>query len=249
MSDATLKLPDDTANLGVAIDLESLTVGANIVKRERLQLAGASALEIARVKATAPATGDMGLVVRPVGMSDSAGVDMTDTTNNALRVYTVKELDNVAHGAADVGGPNKIGGKAVTSVSGQTPVDNNDRTDHYAGVDGVPIVRLDCNLEDIVTGTLTNTDGTSNAVIAAQGAGIKTYLRSIDIFNTSGAGVVVELKDGSTVKKTYYVPTVGGLIRRFDPPLPGTANTAWNIDPAGATSTLYANGEGFKSRV
>jgi hypothetical protein len=163
----------------------------------------------------------------------------------------VRPLGNavVAHDQADAGNPIKIGLVAETSISGRTLVADGDRTDLFAGVDGVIIMRQHCNLEDNLTGTLTNTDGASTAVLAAQGAGIKSYLTMLDLYNSSSSGVVVELKDGATAKKTFYVPATGGLIRKFEPPLAGTANTAWNIDAAGATTTLYANVEGFKSKI
>ncbi len=46
------------------IDTEQLTVGANTVQRARGQISGASALEIAVVKAAAPAAAAYGLAVR-----------------------------------------------------------------------------------------------------------------------------------------------------------------------------------------
>lgn len=249
MSDTILKLPSDTLNTGKNVDLEALVVGANAVVRERIQIAGAGALEILRIKGTIPLAADMGIVTRPIGGTDSGGADMTDPVVHAMQVSIVKEIDNILHDSPDGGGPNKIGARAIASVSAQAAVSANDRSDVFSGVDGVLLMRPDCNLEDILTGTLSNTDGSSVQLIAAQAAGIKAYLRTLDLYNSSGAGVVVDLKDGATIKKTFYVPATGGLIRRFDPPLPGTAATAWNVDAQVATTTLYANGEGFKSKL
>lgn len=50
-------------------DTESLTVGANTVHRERHQVAGASALEVASVPAIAPTSAAYGLAVRTVPIS------------------------------------------------------------------------------------------------------------------------------------------------------------------------------------
>jgi hypothetical protein len=158
-------------------------------------------------------------------------------------------VGNTAHDAADGGNPIKIGAKAETSISGVTLVADGDRTDLHAGVDGVLITRPHCNLEDNLTGTVSNTDGNRTAIIAAQASGIKTYLTALDLYNSSAAAVVVDLEDGTTVKKSFLVPATSGLIRYFNPPLAGTAATAWNINAASATTTIYANAEGFKSKV
>lgn len=66
MSDQILILALDTANLGKKLDLEELIVGINTVQRERHQVAGASALEIAAVKNADPARTLYGLVTRPI---------------------------------------------------------------------------------------------------------------------------------------------------------------------------------------
>lgn len=49
------------------LDTESLTVGGNTVQRERVQIAGASALEIASVIATTPVGTEYGVAVRQTG--------------------------------------------------------------------------------------------------------------------------------------------------------------------------------------
>jgi len=101
-------------------------------------------------------------------------------------------------------------------------------------------------LTSLVSGVLTNTDGASTIVIAAQGAGVITYLTDFTITNSSAADVMVEIKDGATAKWRVLVPKVGGITHGFSAPLVGTANTAWNVDAAAATTTLYASFSGFK---
>ncbi len=63
MADSYIQVQPDST--GKKLDTELLTVGANAVHRERMQVAGASALEIASVVATAPTT-EYGLVVRNI---------------------------------------------------------------------------------------------------------------------------------------------------------------------------------------
>ncbi len=82
MADAVIQVAPDST--GKMVDNTSLTVGANTVYRQRVQLAGQAATELADVRNTQPATTDYGLVVRnvnspPVGqalMSTSLPVTM-----------------------------------------------------------------------------------------------------------------------------------------------------------------------------
>lgn len=154
-----------------------------------------------------------------------------------------------AHDAVDTGASFKIGLKATSSLSALTPVATADRTDGFAGTDGVQIVRPHCNLEDIVTGNATNTDGTSTACIAAQAAGIKTYIVSIVLCNTSAVAITVDIKDGATTKLSLPLPAGGGCVYTPSIPIPGTAATAWNFDGSAAATTVTCSMVGFKSKV
>lgn len=55
------------------VDTEALTVGAQTVQRERVQVAGAVAAEVAKVANAAPGASDYGLVVREAGTVQVAG--------------------------------------------------------------------------------------------------------------------------------------------------------------------------------
>lgn len=158
----------------------------------------------------------------------------------------------VAHDAVDSGNGHKQAAKATTALSGLTLVSSADRTDLFAGVDGVQIVRPHCNLEDIVSGILANTDGASTAVIAAQGAGIKVYITDVIIANTSATAVTVDLRDGAagSVKATFPVPAnTSGTVKSLGVPLPFSANTAVCMDGSAAASTVTCTLIGFKSKV
>jgi hypothetical protein len=174
-----------------------------------------------------------------------------DSTGVLATVSTVTTLtgSGIAHDSADSGNPHKLGAKAETALSGITLVADGDRTDLYAGVDGVLITRPHCNLEDISTGNASNTDGTSTQVIAAAGAGVKTYLLAFTVTNTSATDTYCEIKDGTTAKMTVSVPATGGVTVNLPIPIPGTANTAWNFDMGAAVTTAYCSMVGFKSKV
>lgn len=165
-------------------------------------------------------------------------------------VGTIYALIPVAHDAADSNRPLKIGGRAVAALSAQTAVSANDRTDGLFDLDGAQLAGRKCTLGDIVTGTASNTDGTSTEVIAAAAAGIKQYLTDVSIDNQSSTDIYVEMKSGTTVKWHLGVPAKSSNSKHFDPALPpNAAAEAWNFDPSAAATTVYCSALGFKSKV
>lgn len=182
--------------------------------------------------------------------TQTASLSVLDDWDNAASDGASVSGD-VAHDSADAGEPVKVGAKAETSLSGVTLVADGDRTDLYAGVDGVQIVRPHTNLEDLVSGVDTDTDASSTAVIAAQGAGIKVYVTDVTIANSSATNVTVDLRDGTagSVKWTFPVPANGGVTMSFTNPLGFSANTAVAVDPSAAASTITTSVLGFKSKI
>lgn len=78
MSDQSIGLPADGA--GKKLDTEQLLVAAVTVQRERMQITGAAAAEIARILNTDPAATDYALVTRdapPVSAQTSTGSVLT----------------------------------------------------------------------------------------------------------------------------------------------------------------------------
>jgi hypothetical protein len=159
----------------------------------------------------------------------------------------------VAHDDPDTGNASKIGAKATTSLAGLTLVANADRTNLFAGVDGVLILRPHCNLEDILAPVpVAITDGTSTSVMASAGAGVKNYVTTCIIANTSATAVTVDLRDGAAgaVKATFPVPAnTSGVVCNFPVPLGFSAATAVCADPSAAASTITVTLIGFKSKV
>lgn len=183
-----------------------------------------------------------------VVVNTSAGAEVATFP---VSIATNTPVGNVAHDAADSGAPLKTGAKAVATLTTATLVSAADRTDNISDLDGTVLVRPQNPLADIVVGNSSNTDGTSTSLIAAQGSGIKTYLTSVTITNTSNTSTYVEIKDGTTVCWRFPVPANGGVTHSWpeNTPLPGTGNTAWNFDPAAATTTIYCSAVGFKSKI
>ena len=74
MADQIIKLPDDTGNTGKKIDQSELTVGANTVERQRINITDpTTAAALAAVANAAPGASAYGLVTRTI---------LTDGTNN-----------------------------------------------------------------------------------------------------------------------------------------------------------------------
>ena len=209
----------------------------------------------AKVMTTAPGSSDPALVVAlsPNGLNANGQTTMANSAPVVLASdqSVIPINGSIAHDAVDSGNPVKQGFKATTALSGLTLVADADRTNGFAGVDGVQIVRPHCNLEDIVSGNATNTDGTSTQCIAAQSAGIKTYLASIVLSNTGSNAITVDIKDGTTVKTSMPLPAGSGCIYNPPIPIPGTAATAWNFDASAAITggTLTCSMLGFKSKI
>lgn len=157
----------------------------------------------------------------------------------------------IADGDADSGNSSKVGGIAKASLAAVTLDTAGDRVPFVAGTDRVLIVRPYV-LEDIVSGVAAITDGSSTSVIASSGAGVKTYITSCFIANTSATAVTVDLRDGAagTVKATLPVPAnTSGVVINLPVPLAGSAATAWCADPSAAASTITVTLVGFKSKV
>lgn len=225
---------------------------------------GTGATNLGKAEDGAHTSGDVGVMVlgvqnaSPTNLAGSAG-DYEPFQISDGRVWTstvvtgsVTTAGAAAHDSAISGNPTRVAGRAETALSGITLVADGDTTDLYAGVDGVQIVRTHTNLEDIVTATpVAITDGSSTSVISAQGSGIKTYLTSVTIANSSATFVTVDLRDGTagSVKWTFPVPATGGVTHKFDPPLPFSANTAVAADPSASASTITVSAMGFKSKV
>lgn len=192
-----------------------------------------------------------GVTIGAVEIAAAQTLATVTTVSTVTTCSTVTTLTGggVAHDSADSGNPVKVGAKAKATLSTNTLVSADDRTDATSDLDGAIIVNRGACKGDYVSANASNTDGTSTQCIAAQSSGIKTYLTDITLTNTSSTNTYCEIKDGSTVKWTFPVPANGGVTHRFETPLAGTAATAWNFDPGTAVTTMYCSMSGFKSKV
>jgi hypothetical protein len=251
-NDSTGVLSIDDNGGSLTVDSSTLTTIAGAVSGTEMQVDVVASLP-AGTNAIGKLASNTGVTI---GAVEIAAAQTLATLTTCSTVTTVSTLtgSGIAHDAADSGNPHKIGAKAETALSGIPLVADGDRTDLHAGVDGVLIVRPHCNLEDAVQERTTNTDGASTAFasgLAAPGAGVRIWLTSVTISNSSSSFCTVDIRDGSagSVLWTFPCPATGGVTHTFNPPLKFTANTAVAFDASAATTTLTISANGFKSKV
>ena len=157
----------------------------------------------------------------------------------------VTATGNVAHDAADSGSPVKIGAKAANAEP--TAVANADRVDIIADLQGRIITTPYAPKEKWVDGMATVTGVTETSVIAAGGAGVKTYVTTITVSNNSAVDTTIDINDGTTnTVMILPVPAAGGVVLSLPIPLVGTANTAWMFQENEAANSVTVSMVGYQ---
>lgn len=163
----------------------------------------------------------------------------------------------LAHDAADSGNPVKIGNKAKSSLLAITLVSANDRTDAYADIDGIPIVKALAPGADFLTERVSNTDGNSTAFSTfGATANLFNYVTSYSIFRTDAgtSPIYVDFRSGtagSIIWSVVIPPNGGANLAGGAFPLFKTlaTNTALAYDVSAATTTVYISITGYQSKV
>jgi hypothetical protein len=200
-----------------------------------------------------PATGT-GTADPTVATDDISGVHyqkvkLFDGTADSTTI-----LGTTAHDAADAGNAIKIGAKAVDQLDGVTLVATGDKTDLYADLDGVQVVKPHTTNADILNERVSNTNGTSTDLTTfGATASARNHITSIIIYNDSTTNGFVDIRDGAAgaVLMTLPAPGKGGSIwnAAICPLRQPTANTALAFDVSAALSTVYLTFIGFKSKA
>jgi len=167
--------------------------------------------------------------------------DVNQATASNLNAQIV---GNIAHDGVDSGNPVKVGGVAKTSD--QTAVADADRVNIVCDKVGKQVVMPYTLPENILSGTASATDDANTSIIAAQGAGVRVYVTSIIIANSSDNNDIVNIKDGATTKLVFPVPAYGGAVHNLSVPLMLTANTALQFAAGTGADTIYVSAVGYK---
>lgn len=194
---------------------------------------------------------DTSTIITNTGATTTALQIMDDWDNAASDGASVS--GDVAHDTADAGEPVKVGFKAESSPKGLTLVADGDRTDGFADVDGIQMVKLNTSNADIISERVSNTNGSATAFSNFGAvASTKNYITSITVYNSSSTAGYVDFTDGSggTVKWTMPLPaTSGSVISSAMPLFSTTANTALYYDVSAALTTVYISVSGYQSKA
>lgn len=237
-----------TSAAPVQVTLANTGANSTAVKVDGSAVTQPVSLTSTTITGTAAVT-QSGTWTNTVTQATAASLNATVVGTGTFATQSVSAGD-VAHDGVDSGNPVKQGFKATTSIAGLTLVSDGDRTNGFAGVDGVQIVRPYCNLEDIVTSFTSCTSGANTSVISAQGSGIKFYLIGVVLFNngTSNGSCIITDGSGGTTKLKIPFPASTGTVFSPEVPIPFSANTAVFADPSGS-DTIDVTIIGFKSKV
>jgi hypothetical protein len=101
---------------------------------------------------------------------------------------------------------------------------------------------------DAVSGQTTAMTGTTDtSLIAAQGAGVRTYIDALTITNNHATVATdVAIKDGTTEKWRARVAAGVSHTVTFRTPLRGSANAAWQAANVTTGSSVIVSASGFK---
>ncbi len=178
----------------------------------------------------------------------------TVTTVGTVTTLTTLTGGGIAHDSPDSGNPLKIGAKAESALSTATMVADGDRTDMYADVDGVQIVKYGAPYGDLISERVSNTDGATTALSTfGATASARNMITAITAHNAHATtNGFVDIRDGTAgaVLWTIPLPATGGAVLQFNPPLrQPTVNNALAFDVSAAITTVYLSFNGFKSKV
>ncbi len=163
-----------------------------------------------------------------------------DEGANALEV-----VGDVAHDAAVAGNPVLLGVEARSASP--TAVASGDVVRLIADLLGKQIVLPFANPENFVEGSATLTGTGDVSIIAAAGAGVRNYVTECSGSNTSGTAVRVDIKDGTTIKRSFFLAASGGGFVWNSPYFcfRGTANTAVQMALSAAVTDVRVGASGY----
>ena len=225
---------------------------------QRVTLASDSTGIVALTTSTASigklAANSTGVLIGQVELAASQTLSTVTTVSTVTTCSTVTTLSGggVAHDGVDSGNPVKIGGKAVSTQSGQTAVASADRSDLIQDLDGTVIERPHTH-GDMVSGAASTTGTSDTSAVAAQGASTYFYCTGWSIANTGSTATLITFKDGSGGAALGYTvaPASGGsnYSAGGKPLFRTSANTALYFACGSASTTVYVTVYGYKSKV
>lgn len=108
------------------------------------------------------------------------------------------------------------------------------------------------NPQNLVSGTLATdlTDTTLTTVVAAPGAGLRTYITHITVTNSHATtGTVVKIINNSVTIYRNFAKAGGGFSYPLVEPLRGAVNTTWQIQCETTGAAVQCSMSGFKHTI
>lgn len=195
----------DNATLDINISASSgdnIAIADFVTPANKLSISALGAAKVDGSAVTQPVS--VASLPLPVGAATSANQTTANTSLSSIDTKLTTPLNvqgNVAHAATDSGNPQKIGGKAESTLP--TAVTDNQRVDAFFDLSG---------RQAVFDGWMSYTTQTTNVtaigettLIAAPGANISLYIKRITLTTTSTATLTTSLKEGAggTIKKAY----------------------------------------------
>src|SRR5262245_29131552 len=200
-----------------------------------------------RVRTSTPAAADVGLVVRPMMMTDGTNVmPAGDSSARSIHVTvdngsaTATENSNLTLGTAAVAETIALSyGAVVLTPSTMTLGSNGTGMRRTTAAAGQTIVQTKAPIGGW-TGGEANGAGTADAsVVAALGSGVKFCMTDWFATNDSATDSSFRFRDGSTdLTERIMVPTKGGNQKALVTPICGTANTAFQFAADTGVTTM-----------
>ena len=169
----------------------------------------------------------------------------------ALILMGISMMSVAAEAGNNGAAPTGIGYNGGLGSSGEpTKVTSPATVSNWLDLTGKQVVTPDAPRELVLTGSASTTGSSATTLIAAQGASVKIYVRSVQCFRTDSATTTayVTLNDTNTTGSgtTIVLPAGGGSNPWFGATLVVAANTALTFQPSAALTTVFCNAQGFK---
>ena len=138
------------------------------------------------------------------------------------------------------------GGKAQSSEPAAATTGN--LTASFFDLAGKQVTSPYANRENMVRGSASSTNTSAHTLIAAGGAGIKTYITAIQCGRTDAGTSAIAVTFSNAAADVMVIPNNGGgggNNQTFPVPLATAANTAFTFTSGTSTSTVYCSAQGF----
>lgn len=239
-----------TQNVFVESDTGLLTGNLSFLQ----SIVGADGGNITSAANPFPTTAVLGasaLVIGKVGIDQTTpgttnGVSINQINGTAIVTGGVngsQGIGGLVGGGLSVAGTNPVLGGGRAQSSEPSAVTGGTAVNAAFDLTGKQIISPYANRENMVRGSQSATGTGATVVIATPGAGIRNYITSLQLSNTSATTVIVTMNDTSAA--IFIVPAGGGSNLTFPVPLVCNANTALTFTVAGGATTIYCSAQGF----